>query len=747
MREKNQNALCFQIKECWWAIVLAVCYQEGINYYPYLLRNNFYYENSEKTVESLIDIGEKMICKTKEEFWEKCLDEYDYLEKYLGLRVSLQKAIGYGKEEYRKCIEEGKYIAIFSDTYKCEWNVFYKAQHYPHFFLLQSIDEDECKILEPIMKSAERTIRFEDLKKVAELVIIFEKNEDSMLPFDPYRVYLERRSFLFREHVAAINLLLKDLTKWMELNGSMDAFLNDVDIQFVSRTLVVARQKTECMLECFMHYRYDSGPVLNIIQSEVLCWKRISTLYTKSCFLYGMQRKELLQAVCDELERIVRIIEHRDQLLSLKKSKYVYEFYNNGNCYVYNAKNDKLYQLPGKKIDLEESSNTFINKLYDSGVLVEKNEDETQQVLQKTKDVVEKQNSLRITILPTYDCNLNCVYCLQTPEKRRMSKNTVENMLTFIEASLEGYNELNVCWFGGEPLLEYERILYVMKCLKKICSAKGVLLVGSIATNGYELTSKRFRELKSVNVVNYQITVDGPREIHDKTRPLKNGEGSFDRIVENIMNIQKENPLSYYRIIIRMNISKQSVDCIDTYVHIWEAKMQQDKRFRFLIVPVSDWGGERIKQVKSDLLEERYPLSDSYKKFYDSGLEISEEEKGVLGLGLCYAINSYNYVIDYDGYVYRCHNMTEKKDHNNAAYLGRVEEGFKAIQKRMEQVKGDTLQLKTTECRECYLMPKCQLSRCPLTAMKGEHQCLKKKINIEDKLNMSIFLEKYEVLT
>ena len=75
-----------------------------------------------------------------------------------------------------------------------------------------------------------------------------------------------------------------------------------------------------------------------------------------------------------------------------------------------------------------------------------------------------------------------------------------------------------------------------------------------MVTNGYLLTSKIVELIDSVGIVKVQITLDGLKESHDARRHLVGGQGTFDRIYENL-KLFEEYPI---RVDVRMNVDNEN---------------------------------------------------------------------------------------------------------------------------------------------------------------------------------------------
>lgn len=166
------------------------------------------------------------------------------------------------------------------------------------------------------------------------------------------------------------------------------------------------------------------------------------------------------------------------------------------------------------------------------------------------KDLKEREDNFKNAyFVLTYGCNFNCPYCYE--KEIRRNKVITE---TFVDRVFELYHGVieNIGFFGGEPLL-----LTNKKIIEYIIN-KAPDANYSIITNGYYL-EEYFPLFQNLNILNIQVTLDGPREVHNKTRTLCNGRGTYDKILSGIKLYAEHN----IPITIRMNISKENYhDCL-----------------------------------------------------------------------------------------------------------------------------------------------------------------------------------------
>ena len=92
-------------------------------------------------------------------------------------------------------------------------------------------------------------------------------------------------------------------------------------------------------------------------------------------------------------------------------------------------------------------------------------------------------------------------------------------------------------FFGGEPLLNLPVVYYLAEHVHAAARARGVPLTISIVTNGLLLTPEVVDRLLPYGFTGAKITLDGDQAAHDRKRPLRGGQGTFDKIIANVRAI------------------------------------------------------------------------------------------------------------------------------------------------------------------------------------------------------------------
>jgi uncharacterized protein len=141
-------------------------------------------------------------------------------------------------------------------------------------------------------------------------------------------------------------------------------------------------------------------------------------------------------------------------------------------------------------------------------------------------------------------CNLNCEYCFYlekqalfaTDEKYRMSDKVLSAFITNYITS-QPTPVVEFVWQGGEPtLLGIDFFKRVVDLQKPFVNRKTI--TNSLQTNGTLLTAEWCQFLKKNNFM-VGISLDGPKEVHDRYRRDRKGNGSFDRVMRGLKLLQE----------------------------------------------------------------------------------------------------------------------------------------------------------------------------------------------------------------
>lgn len=194
-----------------------------------------------------------------------------------------------------------------------------------------------------------------------------------------------------------------------------------------------------------------------------------------------------------------------------------------------------------RRPDEEDSIRTLV----EHGFLVRDRRDEWQRLENFFRDVREGDDELRITVLTTLQCNFACDYCFQgdhgeyNKTAAKMTMATAARVGEWAEARMDAISpeKFVLTFFGGEPLLNLPVMYYLAERLWHASAARGVRLSINVITNGLLLTPDIVDRLEPFGLNGFKITLDGDRDTHNRMRPLRGGQGTFDRIIHNLRQV------------------------------------------------------------------------------------------------------------------------------------------------------------------------------------------------------------------
>ncbi len=374
----------------------------------------------------------------------------------------------------------------------------------------------------------------------------------------------------------------------------------------------------------------------------------------------------------------------------------------------------------------EGSKNYVISTLHNYGYLYDADFDESLFVDVEYKTHIFSDNWLYLTILPTNNCNFRCVYCYENPKEEKMSDQTESDILDFVRKNIRKYKNLRLNWFGGEPLLEKERVIRMSKEISNICKENGVPMIGLMSTNGYELDMDTFVELIRSRILSYQICLDGNMSSHNTQRPHFLNHDSYEQIFNNLCQIKKYVKSNTFKIGIRANMTPDVEVDLEKHLKNLFDSFGDDKRFSVYFQGVRDWGGDRFKENKPELIENE---EDYYKKWYDIacniGLNSAEHLEFSPVYGLCEANLKNGYVVTYDGKIIKCSLASYNDKFKEINEIGFIGEKGKLYLNQAKHAKWIVNRVKMKKCYTCNVFPICCGGSCPyMKNIKGKHSCL-----------------------
>lgn len=312
-----------------------------------------------------------------------------------------------------------------------------------------------------------------------------------------------------------------------------------------------------------------------------------------------------------------------------------------------------------------------------------------------------QENVYKIMVYATNACNFRCAYCTQSHVAKRLKEDVENSIIRLVEKQARRCKRVEIDWFGGEPLLEYDKVCHVLMLANNICIQQKCALSASITTNGYLLNPDRVKELRQLNVKSMQITLDGNKTTHDKRRVLVNGEGTFDIIHKNLIIVLEEGIF----VTLRINVDEENIDDISVLLDSIPEKYRKQ-----VMVSVCNVFQNEEKVSSFNLL----------KQAIDKGYVYGDRKNRYSG---CHASLKNAVVIDTDGSILLCSNADEAE--KRMGYLN--EKGDICIERKADYYKLHTVTaIDNPKCKECIELPFC-IADCKYMRLEDNVTCLGKK--------------------
>ncbi len=259
-----------------------------------------------------------------------------------------------------------------------------------------------------------------------------------------------------------------------------------------------------------------------------------------------------------------------------------------------------------------------------------------------TKDVYEdyikdfKQRSTVVKALClhiAHDCNLACRYCFAEEgeykgHRELMSYEVGKQALDFLIANSGNRRNLEVDFFGGEPLMNFQVVKDLVRYGREQETLHNKKFRFTLTTNGV-LLDEEIMEFANREMSNVVLSIDGRKEINDRMRPTRNGKGSYDLILPKFIKFaDSRNQTNYY---VRGTFTHNNLDFSEDVKHLASLGFKQ-----ISVEPVVALPEEPYAITEEDLPK----LYEEYDKLAKYMLECKEEGKD---------FNFFHFMIDLSG--------------------------------------------------------------------------------------------------
>lgn len=434
----------------------------------------------------------------------------------------------------------------------------------------------------------------------------------------------------------------------------------------------------------------------------------------------------------------------------MKKSKYCYFFTYKDQYVGYSWLADDYVSFP---LEVKERVKRLLNnpdevltnedvmifeELLKKQMFIPKEVDEFHYIWDQHKQAIHKDDFLRLIVLPTLSCNLNCPYCYETHDGSKMGKKITRNVKAYIKKKMESLKGLTISWFGGEPLLYPDIIGDVGVFASQISRKSDVEFDSTITTNATLLSEETIQILDEAGVNELQVTIDGSKATHNQTRIPANGRNTYEQIVKNVKNFLDYDPEN--NLILRVHIhstdNKEINGIRKLFVEFAGYKGQLKLYFRQLFSSCTEaWDQDLVDETRSLLGDVDDRKDDLMLTLYNEAIEEGFRLYFGKSLSSCYADYDSSWVIRPDGLLHKCTTALEKE-----RSLGRLtENGVKYFWDKYTTWKKRTSDnFDREEIKDCSVFPlswgKCPYSKYQNPGLTSNCKEIKDSVRTKEKL-------------
>lgn len=288
-------------------------------------------------------------------------------------------------------------------------------------------------------------------------------------------------------------------------------------------------------------------------------------------------------------------------------------------CQQLSYSHEEVREAVSEVLELADGGTLFTKDIYEPYI----------EQLGKNRQTVIKALCLHIA----HDCNLACKYCFAEEgeyhgRRALMSFEVGKKALDFLVANSGNRTNLEVDFFGGEPLMNWQVVKDLVAYGRSLEEPHHKKFRFTLTTNGV-LLDDEVLEFANKEMSNIVLSIDGRKEVNDKMRPFRGGQGSYDLIVPKFQKVaESRNQMNYY---VRGTFTRNNLDFAEDVKHLADLGFKQISVEPVVADPKEPYA----------LQEEDIPaLMEEYDKLAKDLLERRKKGKGV---------NFFHFMIDLSG--------------------------------------------------------------------------------------------------
>lgn len=400
-----------------------------------------------------------------------------------------------------------------------------------------------------------------------------------------------------------------------------------------------------------------------------------------------------------------------------------------GNCLIYNSATLQLLRLTSdecvkyEKCHFDGPYDPLLLLLRTKGFICESATKQYQSLIDS--DLADKKllsRSMNLTLMLTEGCNFSCSYCNQglIKDPKKIDQDSITKVLSYVSRH-EDLRDLNISWYGGEPLLAFSDIVNFSTHFKDFCDGRGVRYTSSILTNGYLLTSDKALALYNAGVKSAQVSLDGFADYHDQTRFPNAHIGSYEKILTNIKDVLATSTIN---IVARVNVSKRNIQGMFSLVEDISSRGIPCDKFSMYFALVYDPASSQLDDagdVSSDIISEFEFYAEQELNLIQKldvhnikvALDIDEH------MGDCLVTRHNSFAINAYGDLFKCYIPISNQDFK----LGNVSDFDSAKKSDLFRKWNSWTAFNDDSCKKCRLLGSCR-GGCPLHFVSESHKSM-----------------------
>ncbi|MBQ3104810.1 MAG: thioether cross-link-forming SCIFF peptide maturase [Lachnospiraceae bacterium] len=303
-----------------------------------------------------------------------------------------------------------------------------------------------------------------------------------------------------------------------------------------------------------------------------------------------------------------------------------------------------------------------------------------------------------------HDCNLACRYCFAEEgeyhgRRALMSYEVGRKALDFLVANSGSRINLEVDFFGGEPLMNWDVVKQLVAYGRSLEEPHNKKFRFTLTTNGV-LLNDEIMEFVNREMSNLVLSIDGRREVHDRMRPFRGGQGSYDKVAETFRRAAESRQQKEYYV--RGTFTRNNLDFTQDVLHLADQGFEQISVEPVVADPKEDYAIreedipailEEYDRLAKELLARR--KAGRGVNFFHFMIDLKGGPCVAKRLSGCGAGTEYLAVTPW-GDLYPCHQFVGREDY----WMGNVTEGV--LRKDLVKEFKSCSVYSKEKCRNCF---------------------------------------------